>query len=392
MNTNGYRVFDCDSHVFEPGAVWEEYLEAAYRVPGRSAFWHQIDEFGVQTVILNGKPAKPMNRSKIVRQAIWRPGMTPEQIGELDPKRFHALNPGAEDSEARLRDMDAMGIEGALLFPTLFAEYFPVVENPDVAHALARAYNDWVYDFCQAAPDRLFPAAVLPLQNLTFAVAEARRNAARGFRAAAVRPSFSDGRFLNHPYYDPLWQTLEGLGVAVFIAPSPGSTNPEWTSVGSWVDRVAGNLRIGHYVAEAIAPMVDNAVALSAFILYGHMERYPTLKIGYAGSGASWVTVPLERAESRLVLQENIHDVHMEPEHVFFNRPSLVTFDASDSAVGRQYPQFAEIAAWGSQYPRHDASTPEEALRGFERKGVPGEIVARMMGGNARGFLGLGAA
>src|SRR5262249_17040061 len=32
-------------------------------------------------------------------------------------------------------------------FAALFGEHFPLVENPDVAWALARAYNDWLYDF-----------------------------------------------------------------------------------------------------------------------------------------------------------------------------------------------------------------------------------------------------
>jgi hypothetical protein len=40
--------------------------------------------------------------------------------------------------------MDAMGVDQALLYPTWFAEGFFLVRDPDVAYALARAYNDWV--------------------------------------------------------------------------------------------------------------------------------------------------------------------------------------------------------------------------------------------------------
>ena len=72
-------------------------------------------------------------------------------------------------------DMDAMGIHQALLYPTWFAEGFHLVEDPDVAYALARAYNDWIADFCKAAPDRLFAASMVPLQNIDFAVEELRR-------------------------------------------------------------------------------------------------------------------------------------------------------------------------------------------------------------------------
>ena len=314
MTVSGFPVFDAGGAVFEPSDLWERYLEPEYRVPARSAFYHHIDPSGLVTVIINGKTGTPMNQGKLIRQAIWRPGMTPEQIGELDPTAFYPLNPGASEPKARLADMDAMGVDRSLLLPTLFAEYLPVVENPDIAYALTRAYNDWVLDFSKAAPDRLFPAAVLPLQDVAFAVAEARRVAGRGFKAVAMRPIIMNpeassektslplhDRFMTHPYYYPLMELLQELGVAACIHPSPGSTSPEWTSTGHFVERVAGNMNIGHNVAEAAAPVMDNTMAFIAFITSGNMEEYPNLKLAFAHSGATWVPLVLEKAETYLV-------------------------------------------------------------------------------------------
>ena len=97
--------------------------------------------------------------------------------------------------------MDAMGIDQALLYPTWFAEGFHLVEDPDVAYALARAYNDWIADFCKAAPDRLFAASMVPLQNIDFAVEELRRTAKIPcFRAAFIRPMFLEGHYFTHPF------------------------------------------------------------------------------------------------------------------------------------------------------------------------------------------------
>src|SRR5439155_1151919 len=81
------------------------------------------------------------------------------------------------------------------------------------------------------------------LQEPSFAVRELERVAKRGFRAAFVRPVFFQGRFPNHPSYDALWKVLEDLDVAGCVHPSPGSTNPEWSSHGAFVERVAANLR-----------------------------------------------------------------------------------------------------------------------------------------------------
>ena len=57
-----------------------------------------------------------------------------------------------------------MGVDRTLLYPTWFAEGFFLVRDPDVAYALARAYNDWIADFCKAAAkERLFAAAISSL-------------------------------------------------------------------------------------------------------------------------------------------------------------------------------------------------------------------------------------
>lgn len=381
--------FDCDSHVFEPADIWTRYLDPEYRVLARASFWYEQDDDGLTTVILNGQPAPALSPGGINRQAVWRPGMTPEDIGTLDPGRRHPINPGAHDPGARLADMDRMGVDHALLLPTLFSEYFPLIENPDTAWALARAYNDWIFDFSSAAPHRLVPAAVLPVQSVSLAIRELRRVAARGFRAVCIRPSYFHRRFPNHRDYDPLWAAIERHGVAACLVPSAGSTNPEWISSGAYIERVAAHLRIGHSVAEAIAPLMDNAILLTAFCFFGHLERFPLLKLAFLHSGASWLPLALEKAETYLWLMSSTQDVSLEPEEVFFRRPCLIGFDTWESSVARLPDVFGNIAAWGSRYPGHDAAAPSDALAMLERWSTPDEIVSRYMGKNALSFFGL---
>ena len=382
-------VVDCDSYVWEPDAVWERYLDAAYRVAARSAFYHHRDDAGITTIILNGKPARAMNRTAIVRQAVWRVGMTPEDVGALDPDDPPPITPGANDAAARLADMDAMGVDAAVLFPTLFAEYLPAVENPDLAYALARAYNDWVHDLAGADRSRLIPAALLPFQDPGFAVAECRRAAGKGFKAVFVRPAFLESRFISHPSYAPVWRELEAQGLAVFVHPSQGNTGPERASTGGFVERVASRAAIGHDVAPIVAPVMDNATALTAFAFLGHMEEYPNLRLGFAGAGASWLTLALEKSETYLAFLSNIRDVSLDPAKVFFNRPSIVTYDSWETSVPRQHDVLAGAAAWGSRYPQQDTGTLEEAKANIEAYGVPGSAADALLGGNAARFLGL---
>jgi predicted TIM-barrel fold metal-dependent hydrolase len=224
---------------------------------------------------------------------------------------------------------------------------------------------------------------VLPLQDVSFAVRELQRVVAKGFRAAFIRPAFVNQRFPNHPYYAPLWQQLEALGVAACIHPSTGNTNAEWTSQGSYVERVASHLRIGHPVAESVAPLMDAAMFLNAICFYGHMEDYPRLKLSFLHAGASWVPLALEKAETYLWLMSSTQDVSLQPEHVFYDRPALVSFSSWESSVARLTDLFGPVAAWGSRYPHHDASDAQEARTMLAHWRVGDDIVANYLGGNA---------
>jgi hypothetical protein len=42
-------------------------------------------------------------------------------------------------------------------------------------------------------------------------------------RAVFIRPMFVEDRYLNHPYYDPLWGELEQLGITAAVHASDSS-------------------------------------------------------------------------------------------------------------------------------------------------------------------------
>jgi predicted TIM-barrel fold metal-dependent hydrolase len=340
-------------------------------------------------VILNGAPAPVIDSGRLNRRAIWRPGMSPEEIGRLDSAKPYPINPGAQKASNRLKDMDEIGVDKALLFPTLFAEYLPAVENPDLAYALTRAYNNWIYDFCKSAPDRLFPVGILPMQDASFAIEEARRIAARGFKAAFIRPAFvHQQNFLSHRMYRPLWRALEELNLTASIHPATGHTNPEWTSVGAFVERVSARLEIGHSVAEAVAYDGDNAIALTALMFCGHTEDYPGLKLAFVDGGAPLLWLALEKAETYLSFYM-FDDVTLESAELFASRPYLVTFYPWDTSFISRNDMFQQMGCWGSRYPHHDASAPQETVTKLEQAGVSDAVIAALMGANAARVYGI---
>src|SRR6266508_3240647 len=111
--------------------------------------------------------------------------------------------------------MDAEGIDAVVLLPSL-ASTFWGIDDPRTAAPLATAYNDWVADYRSAAPDRLFSAAVVPLQDPDLAVRELRHVCKdRGVRAAFIRPNPCRGRSIADPANEPFWDAAEELGVAI---------------------------------------------------------------------------------------------------------------------------------------------------------------------------------
>jgi len=417
MPTKDFPVFDSDSHVVEPPALWEKYLDPEYRTLGRHALWRQEGQTGGYLKV-NGEMFRDRSNPNLPRHALWRPGMDWDAVGALDPHVKHAAVAGASDPQARLADMDAMGVDQTLLYPTWFAEGFFLVRDPDVAYALARAYNDWIADFCKAAPQRLFAAAILPLQNMDFALEELARVARLqpAFRAAFIRPMFVEDRYLNHPYYDPLWTELQRLGIAAAVHPTPGLWNPEWTSHGQFIEKVKDRLAqspvpgggggpaaggsggagqsitfigatpLGHPLAPILAPWLDNHMFVgSTLIGFTVMERYPAMKVVVAHGKASWMQEVLEKMEAstRVIPLLHHYPVSTEPEEMWEHGNVMLGFDAEERLILKLPEEFADKIVWGSRYPHHDTTSAWDALARLRSANVPEPLIAQMMGGNA---------
>ena len=422
MPTKDLPVFDADSHVVEPPALWEKYLDPEYRTLGKHALWRQEGRTGSYLKI-NGEIFRDTTNSNLPRHALWRPGMSWDDIGALDPHTRHPMTEGASDPKARLSDMGAMGVDQTLLYPTWFAEGFFLVQDPDVAYALARAYNDWIADFCKAAPRRLFAAAILPLQDMDFALEELGRIARLAcFRAVFIRPMFLEGHYLNHPYYDPLWAELERLGITAAVHPTAGLWNPEWTSHGPFFEKIkdrlvqpaapgggggpfaggsggaaqtttfSGATPLGHPVAPILAPWLDNHMFVAAALVgFTVMERYPAMKVVVAHGKASWMQEVLEKMEAstRVIPLLHHYPVSTEPEEMWEHGNVMLGFDAEERMIQALPADFGAKIVWGSRYPHHDATSACDALAQLRQAGVPEPLIARMMGKNAAAQFGV---
>lgn len=354
----GHRVIDADGHVVELPTLWPEYLEERYR-----------DRAPRFTTDENGRVCQVLGDQIISRHAV---ALSTDAAGA-----FHGntRREGGWDPKRRIEDMDAEGIDAAVLFPSL-SFFFCESRDPGLDAALCRAYNDWLADYCRAAPERLVGVALLPLQDLDLAIAELERCTARhGFRGAFFRPNPYAGRPIHHPAYERFWECAASLDVAVAVHEGLSDGLP---TLGR--DRFE-NPAMLHVLSHPFEQMS----ACAGLILTGVTERHPKLRFAFLESGSGWLPYWLDRLDSHFETWPRFLPALKQKPSEYFLRQCFVSCEPDDECVRAVLEHVGdECVVWASDYPHPDSHFPgavERTLGALE--GVPEASRARVLGANA---------
>lgn len=328
-------LLDADAHVLEPREMWARYID-----PPRKEQAPRIVRTDERTELLTvaGKALSPYSVSPL------------GAVGLQDVTDYDGNRAGGFDPRARLADMDAEGIERVVLYPTL-GLFMGGVEDAALAAAIARAYNDWLTDYCSAAPERLFAAAMVPLQDVELAAQEIGRVGARDcFRAVFVRPNPYAGRPLHTRRYDPVWSACAEHDLVVGVHEGAVGNMPT-----AGVDRF-DNLYFRHIVAHTF----EMQVAVLSLIGGGVLERYPQLRFAFLEAGGGWIAAWLDRMDDhhRGIFGRFVPWLRLPPSE-YFQRQCWISFEPDE----RTLPSVAGLIGvdrivWGSDYPHVDACFP----------------------------------
>lgn len=410
-----FPVFDCDSHVVEPPAIWDEYVPAKDRAWVKSQFCFHTDS---DLLFINGRVV-PAGRERSNAAEVGWARWDKKEVGKLTPgtpewnHKFGRLL-GCRDPHARLKDMDALGTDQVMLFATWFVR-LALVRDAKAAAILARAFNDWVHDYCAADRKRLFPCAVLPLQSVEASVEELRRVAKLGFKAAAVRPCFWNGRYPTLPEFDPLWREFEALDLvlAMHTFPSREALTPEWAqrmaaargtsgqglmftdeavvySPGQFVSNIAAAMDPSIDTSETLGFVMEAMTWVTVVLQTGWLDKFPKLRAAVLESNASWLPLILARATnfSNLFAFQRGNRVIKDPMEAFRER-CMIGFESDEMLVYRLWEDFQDIAIWSSDYPHHDAEDAWDGLYHMDEFKVPEHARRKLMGENARRLYGI---
>jgi predicted TIM-barrel fold metal-dependent hydrolase len=329
------RVVDADGHVVEPLSAWEK-LEEDLRPTIVS------DANGFEHVTVGNKEilAVPLG-------TLATPGSRFSDPDDVRP--LEAALAGGWDPVARLADMDREGIDQAVLFPSI-GLYFWALEDAAAACAIARAYNDWLAEYCSANPRRLFGAAMIPVQDPVAAASELRRAREElGFVAAFVRPNPCLGRSLPHRDYVGIWNAAEETGMAIAVHEGSSVILP---TLGS--DRPFNPL-----VLHAVSHSFEQMLACAQLVAFGVLERHPGLRVVFLESGGGWAPFWIERLDEQ---SESFGgfcpDLRLLPSE-YFARQCWISYEVDERTLPVLAPVIGEDRiVWGSDYPHHDATFP----------------------------------
>jgi predicted TIM-barrel fold metal-dependent hydrolase len=372
MARNGFRILDCDLHVMEPPDLWQRYTDEKYR---------HLAPVGLMERVPDLRTNHPDGRAWGMKPFRWEKLAASKARGR-DEERYRYYHDKGWNSAVQLEAMDLEGIDAAILYPSRGLQTLAEVDmDPGLAAALARAYNNWLYDFCQADPNRLIGAAMVSVFDINDAVAETKRAVRElGFRGIFIRANIVNGRNWGDPYYDPLWATLVELDVPIGFHESAASAAPH---VG---DQFNGNFALMH----AFAFPLENMMAIGDAIYGGVCERFPRLRIAYLEGNCGWLPWCLWRLDERWELLGDTFSegLIMKPSE-YFKRQCWVSVDCEESSVkyAIDYLGKSDNIVFSTDFPHIDAQFPHGSDE-FLKLPISDEDKRKILWDNCAAFYG----
>ena len=180
--------------------------------------------------------------------------------------------------EQRIRHMDQTGIDKAVL--ALTAPGAQPLTDLTEARRIAQRANDYLAGHVGRRPDRYVGMTTVAPQDPDWSATEILRGARElGFKGVQIN-SHTQGQYLDHPRFDPIFRALADAGQPLYIHPS----TPPDSMIGPMLEAGLDGAIYGFGV--------EAGLHLLRLIVSGIFDRYPQLQImvGHMGEALPfWV-------------------------------------------------------------------------------------------------------
>ena len=287
MSSPQRQVFDADSHYYEPPDCISRY----FPVGEQDRAFRRVDDGGQVRYLAAGREytflADPFHE-----RATPRPGALREMLRDKSALRmaYGETEPAFVERDARLRVLDAEGVQAALVLPTvgMTIEHF-FRGDPDLIYPNLHAFNRWLLDdWGYGADGRIIGGPLLSLADPQRAVTELDWLLGEGARVIVLRPGPAYGRSPADPVFDGVWARLEEAGViAAFHIAESGYNERyavDWGEAPNPSSHLQSALQWTLFFGDR--PIMDT---LAALVLHNLFGRFPNLRVASIENGSAWV-------------------------------------------------------------------------------------------------------
>ena len=381
-----FPVFDVDNHMYETKDAFTKFLPPDYQGIIRYIEVDGRTKIAVHNVISDyiPNPTFDVVAAPGAQEEYFKEGnLEGKSRREIMGKAIRAI-PAYRDPEPRLKLMDELGIDRAMMWPTLASLLEErLSDDPVATHVVIHALNQWMHEhWTFDYQNRIFPVPVIALNIVDRGIEELEWVIEHGARAILIRPApvpgFMGRRSMALPEFDPFWKRVVEANIFVGLHGSDSGYQRyynDWEGMRSEFTPFKGGTAFGTIMFGMHRPIVD---AIASLIGHGLCSRFPQLKIAPVENGSNWVRYLLEHLDHAYQMAPQEFDEN--PVEVFKRNIFVHPFHEEDT-VGLVDLLGSEHVLFGSDYPHPEGMTDPISFVD-ELKGLDDQAIRRVMGGN----------
>jgi predicted TIM-barrel fold metal-dependent hydrolase len=391
--TCDYLVFDADNHLYETQDALTRHLPDKHK---RAIDY--VDVRGRTKIVVRGQISEFIPNPTF--DVVARPGAQEEYFrnGNPEGKSYRELIgepmkciPAFREPAPRIELMDELGVDRALMFPTLASLVEERMrDDPELMHVAIHALNEWLYEtWSFNYEDRIYTTPVITLPIVDKAIAELEWAVERGAKTVLIRPAPVPGirgtRSFGYEEFDPFWQAVVDADVLVSMHASDSGYArymSDWTGPQEMLPFRLDPFRLVTMKKRAIAD------TMTAFVCHGVFSRFPNLRVASVENGGDWI-VPLLR-DLADVYKKMPQEFAEDPVEAFKRNVWVSPFFEDD--IGELIDTLgADHIVFGSDFPHPEGLAEPCSYLDHLPPGLPEDQITGIMGNNLARIMRVGA-
>jgi predicted TIM-barrel fold metal-dependent hydrolase len=383
--TLDFPVFDADNHFYETRESFTRHLPERFK--GAIDY---VDLHGRTKIMIRGTVSEYIPNPTF--EVVARPGAQEEYFrnGNPEGKSYREIVgdpmrgiPAFREPGPRLELMDELGVDRALMFPTLASLLEERMrDDPELTHAAIHALNEWMYEeWSFNYEGRIFATPVITLPLVDKALEELEWVLERGAKTVLIRPApvpgYRGSRSFGYAEFDPFWKAVEEADILVSMHSSDsGYTRYQNDWIGQTDEMLPFRLDPFRAISVGKRPMEDT---MTAYLCHGVFSRFPKLRVASIESGGDWVAGFLDHvADTYNKMPQAFEEDPVEQfkSHVWISPFHEDNLDLLIDTIG------ADHVLFGSDYPHPEGLAEPRSYVDHLPAGLSDDDVRKIMGGN----------